>query len=121
MNEKGLQQYKEQSVMTMTQGELLILLYDELVKRLMRAEIACNNKKYDVFEQSIQRSVEIVQYLKHTLNYDYAISNELANMYNFFLMELSKAKAGRRVEVVQEIQPLVKELREAFLEAKKEA
>ena len=35
MDMRGFQQYKEQSVNTMTQGELLLLLFDELVKRLI--------------------------------------------------------------------------------------
>ena len=39
MDMKGYQQYKEQSVNTMTQGELLLLLYDELYKRLSQAEL----------------------------------------------------------------------------------
>ena len=30
MDARGYQQYKEQSINTMTQGELLLLLYDEL-------------------------------------------------------------------------------------------
>ena len=34
MDMRGFQQYKEQSVNTMTQSELLLLLYDELFKRL---------------------------------------------------------------------------------------
>ncbi len=121
MYEKGLQQYKEQSVMTMTQGELLVLLYDELLKRLKRAEISCENQVFDTFEQSIQRAVEILQYLKQTLNYDYAISRELANLYNFYIKELSRAKASRKVEPIQGIQPLISEVRSAFIEAKKEA
>ncbi|MCI9578684.1 MAG: hypothetical protein HFF98_07540 [Oscillibacter sp.] len=39
MDMKGFQSYKEQSVNTMTQGELLLLLYDELYKRLSQAEL----------------------------------------------------------------------------------
>ena len=31
MNRNGYQQYKEQSVYTMTQGEMLLLLFDELL------------------------------------------------------------------------------------------
>lgn len=45
MDMRGFQQYKEQSVNTMTQGELLLLLYDELVKRLTQAELALNKDK----------------------------------------------------------------------------
>ena len=40
MNKNGYQQYKEQSVNTMTKGEMLLLLYSVLLKRLMRAELA---------------------------------------------------------------------------------
>ena len=39
MDMKGFQQYKEQSINTMTQGELLLLLYDELYKRLAQGEL----------------------------------------------------------------------------------
>ena len=34
---QGYQGYKEQGINEMSQGELLLLLYDELVKRLLRA------------------------------------------------------------------------------------
>lgn len=121
MSPNGYQQYKEQSVMTMTPGEMLLLLYDELLKRLMRAELALDKEDYDLFGQSILRCREIVQYLKDTLNYEYAISQELRQMYDFFLYELSRIEAGRKKEVIAELKPLVKDLREAFQEAGKVA
>lgn len=121
MSPNGYQQYKEQSVMTMTPGEMLLLLYDELLKRLMRAELALDKEDYDLFGQSILRCREIVQYLKDTLNYEYTISQELRQMYDFFLYELSRIEAGRKKEVIAELKPLVKDLREAFQEAGKVA
>ena len=39
MDRRGYQHYREESLQTMTQGELLLLLYDELVKRLTQAEL----------------------------------------------------------------------------------
>lgn len=119
MEQNGYQQYKTQSVMTMTPGEMLILLFDELTKRLMRAEMALQKEDYKLFNTSVTRSVEIVQYLKDTLDFHYSISNELNKMYDFFLYELSRLSAGRKAEVIQELKPLVKELREAFAEAEK--
>lgn len=100
--------------MTMTQGELLLLLYDELLKRLKRAGLALDTEDFRLFEQSVRRCVEIVQYLKDTLNYNYTISAELSNMYDFFLFELSRLQAGRHKMIIDELQPLVKDLREAF-------
>ena len=121
MYQNGYEQYKMQSVNTMTSGEMLLLLYDELLKRLARAQIALEDENYDLFNQSVQRSKEIVQYLNTTLNMNYKISYELRRMYDFFLFELSRLQAGRKVAVIQELKPLVAELRDAFKEASKTA
>lgn len=117
----GYQSYKNQSVMTMTPGEMLLLLYDELTKRLVRAEMALKKEDYKLFDASVQRCVDIVQYLKDTLNFNYEISRELNTMYDFFLYELSRVSAARKAEVIAEIKPLVKKLRDTFAEAAKKA
>ncbi len=121
MYRNGYQQYKMQSVNTMTSGEMLLLLFDELIKRLGKAQIALEDKNYDVFNESVTRSREIVQYLNETLNMNYQISFELRRMYQFFLYELGRLQAGRRTAVIQELKPLVTELRDAFREASKTA
>lgn len=119
MYQNGYEQYKMQSVNTMTAGERLLLLYDELLKRLTRAQISLQEEEYEMFEQAVVRSREIVQYLNHTLNMEYSISVELRRMYEFFLYELSRLQAGRNPGVIDELKPLVSELREAFKEADK--
>jgi flagellar protein FliS len=117
MNMNGYQQYKEQSVNTMTPGEMLNLLFDELLKRLTRADLALEKKDYESFEQSIQRSIDIVTYLKNTLNFNYEISRELKRLYDFFLYEFSRIKAGRNRQVIIEVRPLIVDLRDTFKEA----
>ena len=119
MYQNGYQQYKMQAVNTMTKGEMLLLLYDELIKRLTRAEMALEKKDYEVFEASVKRSGEIVQYLKDTLNTEYSISRELQRMYDFFLYEVGRLQASRNKAVIEELRPLVMELRDAFREANK--
>ena len=119
MYQNGYQQYKMQAVNTMTNGEMLLLLYDELIKRLTRAEMALEKEDYEVFEASVKRSGEIVQYLKDTLNTEYSISRELQRMYDFFLYEVSRLQASRNKAVIEELRPLVMELRDAFREANK--
>lgn len=119
MYQNGYQQYKMQAVNTMTKGEMLLLLYDELIKRLTRAEMALEKEDYEVFEASVKRSGEIVQYLKDTLNTEYSISRELQRMYDFFLYEVSRLQASRSKAVIEELRPLVMELRDAFREANK--
>ena len=115
----GYQQYKNQAVSTMTQGEMLLLLFDELVKRITRAELALKDQDNVVFEQSFNRAVDIIKYLKQTLNREYAISVQLRALYDFFIYELSRVKASRRQAILDELKPLVEELRDAFRQAEK--
>ena len=113
----GYQQYKTQSINTMTQAEMLILLYDELIKRLTRAEIALKNQDFALFDASVTRSKEIVSYLSSTLNRKYAISKDLDRMYEYFQYQLSRLSAGRKTTIIDELKPLVIELRDTFKQA----
>ena len=119
MYQNGYQQYKMQSVNTMTRGEMLLLLYDELVKRLTKAELALEKEEFDIFDASVIRAQEIVQYLQETLNTEYSISRDLQRMYDFFLYEISRLQASRKKTVIEELRSLVIELRDAFREANK--
>lgn len=114
MYTKGFQQYKEQSIDTMTQGELLLALYDELVKRLTRAEIALEKKDYETMSASVDRSNEIINYLRGTLDRSYEISSNLWQLYEFFGYELARVKYGRNIEELQRVKGMVCELRDAF-------
>ena len=119
MDMKGYQQYKERAIDTMTQGELLLILYDELVKRLKRSELALDKEDYPTFESSVDRSLDIVRYLDDTLDRQYEISASLTRLYEFFCYELNRVKAGRNREELERIQVMVGELRESFREAQR--
>ena len=119
MENNAYQHYKEQSVSTMTQGELLLLVYDELVKRLLRCDLALKQGDYVLFEASVDRSVEIIHYLDDCLDRQYPISGELHRLYEFFCYELSRVKAGRNQKELARIQPMIMELRDSFRSADK--
>lgn len=120
MEAQGYQQYKQQSVSTMTQGELLIVLYDELVKRAARADIALDQKDYPLFEASVDRCLDILHYLDDTLDRQYSISAELHRLYDFFCYDFNRVKAGRNQEEMAKLRPMVTELRDSFRAAEKD-
>lgn len=119
MDTRGYQQYKEQSVNTMTQGELLMLLYDELVKRITRAEMALDKQDYALLDASVDRCVDIIHYLDDTLDMQYPISANLNRMYDFFCYELSRIKLGRNRTELERIKPMIIDLRDSFRAAEK--
>jgi len=114
MEMSGYQQLKEQAISTMTQGELLLLLYDELVKRVMRAEIALDKKDYPIFEASVERSLEIIRHLDDTLDRQYPIANDLHRMYDYFCYELNRVKIGLNMTELRRIKPMLIDLRDTF-------
>jgi len=114
-----LQAYKEQAINTMTSGEMLILLYDEIVKRLKKAEILAKNSDFDNFEKEVKRAQDIVAYLNTTLDRRFEISAELTKFYNFFNYQMARLVAGRNLELITELVPLVEELRDAYKQADK--
>ena len=67
----------------------------------------------------MQRAVEIIQYLDDTLDRQYPISKNLAQLYEYFTYELGRAKIGRRKEVLDHVKSMVGELRDAFRQAQK--
>jgi flagellar protein FliS len=105
----------------MTQGELLLMLYDELVKRLLRAELALEQTNYDLFEASIDRCVDIIRHLDDTLDRQYPISNDLHRMYDYFCYELSRVKFGLNMEELRRVKPMLIDLRDTFKTAAKTA
>ncbi len=121
MDTRGYQQYKQQSVNTMTPGELLLLLLDELVKRLMRCDLALEKGDMPLFEASANRCIDIVRYLDDTLDQKYPISRDLHRLYDFFLYELNRIKIGRNKQQLDEIRPMIVELRDTFRAADKKA
>jgi flagellar secretion chaperone FliS len=114
---KNLDNYKKQSVYSMTQGEMLLLLYDELLKRLKRGKLYLEKEDYEHFEADIKRAVEIVRYLRKILDMKYPISMELHRLYTFYDSHISRILVSRKAEQIDEIIPMIQDLREAFKSA----
>ena len=103
MDMRGYQRYREDSLNTMTQGELLLLLYDELIKRLTQAELSLGQENYEVFEGSVGRSAN------------------LSRLYEYFCYELSRVVSGRNAKELARVKEMASELRDSFRQAEKSA
>ena len=119
MDMRGYQRYREDSLNTMTPGELLLLLYDELVKRLTLAELELSKEHYPAFEAAVDKSLDIIRYLDDTLDRKYPISKNLDRLYDYFCYELSRVKAGRNGTELTREKGMVSELRDSFRQADK--
>ena len=108
--------YQEQSIMQMSQGELLILTYDEAIKSLRLAEIALEDKKYDKFDETMKKANMIIRYLRQTLDMEQPISRDLLRLYDFITFDLGLVQAGRdrRKDELPKLAAILTDLREGF-------
>lgn len=115
----GYQKYKEKSIYSMSGPELLLLLYDEAISRLTRAELSLEDKNYKDFEDCLKRVTRIVRYLIDILDMQYPISRDLRRIYNYLIFDLSKVNAGRerQKDEIGRIRNILSELRDAFDQA----
>ena len=119
MDTKGYQQYKQQSINSMTPGELLMLLYDELVKRSTLASLALDKADWPNFEAAMDRCIDIVNYLDETLDRQYPISRDLSRMYDYFTYEMARIKIGRNKKELDRLRPMLTDMRDAFRAAER--
>ena len=115
------QQYQRQSVMTMTQGEMLTKLYDEVIKQMSGAKICLTEKDLSGVNNALQKAQRILFYLKSTLDFKYEISGNLDALYDFFIERTVQANLKKDAAMLDEIIPMIEDLRDNFVEAVRNA
>ncbi|MEM1485304.1 flagellar export chaperone FliS [Oscillospiraceae bacterium PP1C4] len=111
------EKYKQQSIMTMTQGDMLVKLYEETVTQLSGAIIFIERKEISKANDSLIKSQRILNYLKATLDFKYEISNNLQLLYDFFIQKIIEANVTKKAEPIEEVIPMIQELKETFSQA----
>ena len=115
------QQYQRQSVMTMTQGEMLTKLYDEVIKQMSGAKICLTEKDLSGVNNALQKAQRILFYLKSTLDFKYEISGNLDALYDFFIERTVQANLKKDAAMRAEILPMIEDLRDTFVQADRNA
>ncbi len=111
------EQYKKTSVNTMTKGELLLLLFDEAIKKLNQGKMLIEHNDYENANVVLEKTRKIFNHLIVTLDDKYQLSKELSDMYMFFNGEIVKASSMKSSQYIDGILPMVKDLRDTWAEA----
>ena len=120
MGYSQIQDYKAQAVSSMSKGEQLVLLYEEALKNLKYSCVMLEKENYDTFFKCTKKSKDVFTYLLSILNFNYELSNNLFDLYNFFNKEIIRAEVEKNSEPIESIIPMVSELKDALVQADKE-
>ena len=115
------QQYKAQSLETLTKGEIVVKLFEETSKQISMSIFFTNSGNSFKAHNCITKAQKIIQTLDFSLDMKYAISIELRDMYLFLHQNLGVAIASKDVSLMKEILSLVDDLKVTFRQAEKMA
>ena len=113
------EQYKKQSVMTMTQGELVVQLFEGCSKKLNAAAYYIENGENSKADEELYKAQRIINYLNASLDRSVSISNELSSLYDFFVRMIVKTKIKYDVNILNDIIPMIDGLGDSFREAER--
>ncbi len=116
--------YKETKVTTASQGQLILMLYDEAIRQLniaielLEAE-KTNWESYDKIEpvsKAVMKAEEIITELLVSLDFEQGgeISKNLFSLYTWFNRELLEANIAQDDERMIVVRNMLAELREAW-------
>lgn len=113
------EKYQQQMITTMTQGEMLLKLYDEVLKQIEVARHSIATENIAEMDAAVTKAERIIRYLRSVLDFRYPVSGALAKLYDFFCQQLVMANIKKDSNLLSEIEPLIRELRGTFEECAK--
>jgi flagellar protein FliS len=123
----GLTAYKETRIKTASQGQLIIMLYDEAVRQLDQGvellKLNAGEKKdpgrIEPINKAILKTQEIITELMVSLDFEQGgeISQNLFSLYTWFNQELLEGNISQDHRKVQTVRNMMDELRGAWNEA----
>jgi flagellar protein FliS len=115
----GYNQYKENSINTAQPEELTLMLYNGLVKFIMKAQYAISKKDLEGAHENIIKAQNIIQEFAATLDQKYELATGLLLLYEYMNRRLVEANIHKSTEILEEVLGFAKQLRDTWEQAMK--
>lgn len=117
MNVTGYNQYRENSVYTASPEELTLMLYNGLVKFIMKAQYAIQKDDIEGANENILKAQDIITELMSTLDMKYEVAASLELLYDYMIRRLIEANVKKSSEILDEVLEFAKDLRDTWEQA----
>ncbi len=116
--QQAFNEYKKATITTSSPGELILMLYNGLIRFLRHAKLALREKKIEDAHNYIIRSEDIIEALLSALDYEKGgdIAKNLSMLYDYAYWRLVEANAKKEESYIDEVIEIIEPLREAWKE-----
>lgn len=108
------QQYKENSILTASPEELVLMLYNGIQRFIEEAKIAIDKKDFNKANESIQRAQDIITELMLTLDMNYEISKNLYSLYDYMMRRMVEANIKKDIDILDEVKGFAYDLKQTW-------
>ena len=108
--------YQRSAVLTASQGQLIVMLYDGAFRFLSQASHAMSERQFELAHKKLRRAEMIISHLQASLDFENGgeIATRLYAIYVFCLRHLNQARSHADPEKIDEVRGLLKTLRDAW-------
>ncbi|WP_433922013.1 flagellar export chaperone FliS [Paenibacillus taichungensis] len=113
------QKYQQAQAQTASKPKLLIMLYDGAIRFVKSGIEGIEQRNYEKANNSLCKAQRIINELISSLDFSYAISNDLIRVYEYMLHLLIESNVQKNVSKAEEVLEYLVDLRDTWVEASK--
>ncbi len=108
--------YQSSAILTASQGQLIVMLYDGASRFLAQGSIAMREQRVELAHNKLRRAEMIIGHLRASLNFEEgaAIAHNLQSIYVFCTRHLNRARVERDPEKIDQVISILAQLRDAW-------
>jgi flagellar protein FliS len=106
--------YKQNSIMTVSPEELVVLMYKGLEKFVKQGILFVEEKNIEKANNAILRAQDIIYELMTSLDMNIGVAHQLHSLYDFLINKLVEANLKKDAQKLQEALEIVTGLKEAW-------
>lgn len=115
--------YQKSAVLTATQGQLIVMLYDGAFRYLTQASVAMAERNIEMAHNKLRRAELIIDHLRASLDFEGGgeMAGRLWSIYSFCTRYLNEARLQRDPQRIEQVRTLLGTLRDAWAEVARTA
>ncbi len=116
MDQRAINAYQKNAIMTASKAELTLMLYDGAIKFCNIALSGFENKDYEKINTNLKKAQAIITEFRATLDCKYPVWEDFERVYDYIYRCLIDANIHKDEEKLQEALKYIREMRDTWKE-----
>ena len=116
MDQRAINAYQKNAIMTASKAELTLMLYDGAIKFCNIALSGFEKKEYEKINTNLKKAQAIITEFRATLDCKYPVLEDFERVYDYIYRCLIDANIHKDEEKLQEALKYIREMRDTWKE-----